>query len=220
MKKSLIISIIICTIFAVNNAIALDGAVEYNSVNIDYSLIQANKFVKLGDKYLNSAEKNKKITKEKQLFYYGEALGSYIAATEANPELIDIYGKIGYIYGKLKKFALAKSYLNKGLNMNIKNPTVNYYYGRVSYDMENYNDAVKYFKNAEKYKYSDKYDLNFRLGETNEKLADLVKAREAYARALSVKPNDTAAKTKIRMIDDLKYNNSQYYFRKKPFYYD
>lgn len=220
MKNFTIISIILCIIICTNSANALDGAVEYNSVNIDYSVIQAKKYVKLGDNFLNKAEKTKNITKEKQLFYYGEALGSYIAATEANPELIDVYGKIGYIYGKLKKYSLAKSYLNKGLNMNIKNPTVNYYYGLVTYDMQNFNDAVKYLKAASKYNYYDKYEVNFKLGETNEKLADLVKARDAYAKALSARPNDTAAKAKIRMIDDLKYKNSQYYFRKKPFYYD
>lgn len=220
MKNFTVISIILCTIFAVNNVMALDGAVEYNSVNIDYSLIQAHEYVKLGNNFLNLAENTKNITKEKQLFYYSEALGSYIAATEANPELIDIYGKIGYIYGKLEKYSLAKSYLNKGLNMNIKNPVVNYYYGRVCYDMKNYNDAIKYFKNAVKYKYADKYDVNFRLGETNEKLADLTKARDAYSSALSARPNDKAAMTKIQMIDNSKYKDSPYYFRKKPFYYD
>ena len=220
MKNFKTISIFICIILLVNSAIALEGAVEYNGVNIDYSKLSSKKYLQIGDKFLSKAESKNIKTNDEKLFFYGEALGAYITATEINPELIDTYGKIGYIYGKLKKFGLAKSYLNKGLNMNIKNPIVNYYYGFVSFEMENYNDALKYYKRAERLNYYDKYDINFKIGETNEKLGDLVKARNAYARALSVRPNDTITKSKIRMLDDLKYKNSQYYYRKKPFYYD
>ncbi len=203
-----------------NFAIALDGTVEYNAVNIDYSTLNANKYVTKGNTLLNRAETEKNITKERKNALYAEALGSYIAATEINPKLISIYGKIGYIYGKINKLSLAKSYLNKGLNMDIKNPEINYYYGIVSFDAENYNNALKYYKRAEKCKFHDTYDINFKIGETNEKLGDLTKARIAYAKALSAKPNDTKARARIKIIDDLKYNNSQYYFRKKSYYYD
>ncbi len=220
MKNIKYLTIIFCIIFNINCVSALDGTVEYNAVNIDYSILDAKKYAKLGDEFLKSAEQSKNNTEEKKQFFYGEALGSYITATEIYPEYVDLYGKIGYIYGKLKKYALAKSYLNKGLNMDIKNPIVNYYFGRVCFDMENYNDAIKYYKAAERLKYSDKYDINFRLGETNEKLGDLVKARSAYIRALRAKPNDNRAIAKIRMIDELKYDNSQYYYRKKLYYYD
>ena len=220
MKNIKTLTIIICTIFVINYAAALDGTVEYNAVNIDYSILSAKKYAQLGDDFLKTAEEKKNNTKEKQLFFYGEALGSYITATEIYPEYVDLYGKIGYIYGKLGKYGLAKSYLNKGLNMDLKNPVVNYYFGIVCFDMENYNEAIKYYKAAERLKYSDKYNINFKIGETNEKLGDLVKAREAYVRALNAKPNDKEANAKIRMIDDLKYKNSQYYYRKKPFYYD
>ncbi|MBR2525624.1 tetratricopeptide repeat protein [bacterium] len=219
MKKQKYLLLFLCTIFIISSVYALEGTVEYNSVNIDYSKLNTSKYLILGDNFLKRAE-NTKITKEKRNELYGEALGSYITATEINPELVDIYGKIGYIYGKLKKYTLAKSYLNKGLNMDIKNPVINYYYGIVCFDMENYNQALKYYKRAEKLKYYDKYDINFKIGETNEKLGDLVKAREAYARALSARPNDKITQAKIRSIDELKYDKSQYYYRKKPFYYD
>lgn len=219
MKKLNYLLLFICTIFVISSAKALEGAVEYNSVNIDYSKLNSYQYILHANELLKKAE-NTKITKEKQNALYGEALGSYITATEINPELVEIYGKIGYIYCKLKKYTLAKSYLNKGLNMDIKNPVINYYYGIVCFDMENYNQALKYYKRAEKLKYKDKYDINFKLGETNEKLGDLVKAKEAYSRALSAKPNDAVVKAKIRSIDELKYDKSPYYYRKKPFYYD
>lgn len=220
MKNLKILSIIVCAIFVVNSAVAIDGSVEYNDVNIDYSILSARKYQQLGDDFLKTAEDKINNTEKRQRFFYGEALGAYITATNINPELIETYGKIGYLYMKLKKYGLAKSYLNKGLNMDINNPVINYYYGLVSYDMENYNDAIKYYKRAEKLNYKDKYDINFKIGETNEKLGDLSKARDAYARALKVRPNDKITIEKIRMIDDLKYKNSQYYYRKKPFYYD
>lgn len=219
MDKLKIITLFICIILSVNSAQALEGNVEYNSVNIDYSLLNAAQYQRIGNTFLRKAE-GKNINEEKQKLYYGEALGAYITATEINPELIEIYGKIGYIYGKLKKFSLAKSYLNKGLNMDINNPIINYYYGVVYFEMANYNEAIKYYKRAEKLNYSDKYDINFKLGETNEKLGDLVKARVAYAKALSAKPNDKTVQNRIRSIDNLKYDKSQYYYRKKPFYYD
>ena len=219
MKKNNILLLLICIIFQMNSAAALEGTVEYNSVNIDYKILNAKKYAISADKFLKLAEE-KKQPEDKKRFYYGEALGAYITATEINPQLTDLYGKIGYIYGKLKKFGLAKAYLDKGLNMDINNPNINYYYGIVCSEMENYNAALKYYKNAEKLKYKDKYDINMKLGETNEKLGDLVKAKDAYLKALSQRPNDELLKDKIQKLEDLKYIDSVYYYRKKQYYYD
>ena len=219
MKNFRIILLLVCAIFFIYDAKALDGVVEYNSVNIDYDNLNPAKYKNEADKFLQLAEKDKQ-TIDKKKFYYGEALGSYITATEINPQLIDLYGKIGYIYGKLGKFGLAKAYLDKGLNMDITNPNINYYYGVVSAEMENYNQALKYYKNAEKLNYADKYDINLKIGITNEKLGDLVKAKEAYLKALSCKPDDVLLKDKIQKLDDLKYIDSVYYYRKKTYYYD
>lgn len=219
MKKYYILLLNICIFFCINPAAAIEGVVEYNSVNIDYSNLSTSKYITYADTFLKKAEQDKQ-TEEKQKYYYAEALGAYITATEINPQLTDLYGKIGYIYGKLKKYGLAKSYLDKGLNMDIKNPNINYYYGIVCSEMENYNAALKYYKNAENLNFKDKYDINLKIGETNEKLGDLVKAKNAYLKALSYKPDDELLKDKIQKIDELKYIDSVYYYRKKPYYYD
>ena len=219
MKKYQHLILYICIIFFTSTAAAIEGAVEYNSVNIDYDNLNASNYIKAADNFLYKAEL-KKQPEDKDKFYYGEALGAYITATEINPQLIDLYGKIGYIYGKLKKFGLAKAYLDKGLNMDIKNPNINYYYGVVCADMENYNCALKYYKNAEKLNYKDKYDINIKLGETNEKLGDLEKAKIAYTKALAFKPDDIVLKDKITKLDELKYIDSVYYYRKKTYFYD
>lgn len=219
MKKLKLISLIICAFFCANSVMAIEGTVEYNSVNIEYDKLSPAHYRHLGDAFLTRAER-KGITEEESKFFYGEALGSYITATEINPDLIDLYGKIGYIYGRFEKYGLAQSYLNKGLNMDNKNPTVNFYFGGLTFDMQDFNKALKYYKVANKYGYKDKYIVLYRLGETNEKLGDLVKAREFYAQALALKPNNAQLRQKIRSIDDLKYKNSLYYYRKKPFYYN
>ena len=219
MKKIKLILLLLCALACINSSIAIEGTVEYNSVNIDYEILSPAHYRHLGDAFLTRAER-KGISDEERRFFYGEALGSYITATEINPEMIDVYGRIGYIYGKLKKYGLAQSYLNKGLNMEVSNPVVNFYYGGLTYDMQNFNKAIKYYKAANKYGYKDKYTLLYRIGETEEKLGDLVRAREAYAKALALQPDNEELKIKIRSIDDLKYKDSQYYYRKKPFYYN
>lgn len=219
MKNLKLISLLICLLLSINSVKAIEGTVEYNSVNIEYDKLSHAHYRHLGDAFLTRAER-KGITDEERKFFYAEALGSYITATEINPDLIDLYGKIGYIYGRLKKYGLAQSYLNKGLNMDNKNPTVNFYFGGLTFDMQDFNKALKYYKMANKYGYKDKYTVLYRLGETNEKLGDLVKARGFYAKALALRPNNNVLKLKIRSIDDLKYQNSQYYYRKKPFYYN
>lgn len=219
MKKIKLILLLLCALTCINSSIAIEGTVEYNSVNIDYEILSPAHYRHLGDAFLTRAER-KGISDEERRFFYGEALGSYITATEINPEMIDVYGRIGYIYGKLKKYGLAQSYLNKGLNLEVSNPVVNFYYGGLTYDMQNFNKAIKYYKAANKYGYKDKYTLLYRIGETEEKLGDLVRAREAYAKALALQPDNEELKIKIRSIDDLKYKDSQYYYRKKPFYYN
>lgn len=219
MKKIKQILLLICLLISANSTIGLEGTVEYNSVNIDYEILDAAHYRHLGDAFLTRAER-KTSTEAERRFFYGEALGSYITATEINPDLIDIYGRIGYIYGKLKKYGLAKAYLNKGLNMDEKNPTVNFYYGGLTYDMQNYNEALKYYKKSQKNNYKDQYSVLYRIGETNEKLGDLVKAIDAYKKALRLKPDNKELKLKIKSLEDIKYDKSQYYIRKKLFYYN
>lgn len=219
MKNFKLILLLICSFLSINFAHAVQGTVEYNEINIDYDVLDYKYFSELGDAYLSRAEKPG-TTAEQKKFYYGEAIGLFVTATKINPDLVDVYGKIGYIYGKYRKYGLADSYLNRGLNLNPKDPTVNFYFGGVSFDRQNFNNALKYYKAAYKYGYPDKYSVTYRLGETNEKLGDLVKAEEFYKKALKLRPNNEKLKQKIRSIEDLKYKNSQYYYRKKPFYYN
>lgn len=219
MKNYQIILLIFCLIFSINFTVAIEGNVEYNSVYIDYSVLSEQELIKRGDYYKNLAQ-NPKIKKEQRKAFYQKALGYYVTASQVNEENATLFGIIGYLYGKIDEYTLGKSYLNRGLSLEPWNPIVNFYSGDFYYDYQNYINSLKYYKLAKKNNYYDKYSLNMRLGAVNEKLGDLVKARNAYEDALKLRPKNDELKAKIRSIDDLKYNQTEYYYRKKPFYYD
>ena len=219
MKKIKIISLIICLIFVINLAVAIKGKIDYNSVNIDYSLLNKNALLKMGDYYKHLAE-SPDIKKEQQKVYYEKALGYYVTASQMDEENALLMAKIGHIYGKINQYTLAKAYLNRGLNLELNNPFVNFYTGGFYFDYQNYINSLKYYKAALKNNYYDRYPLYMQLGIVNEKLGDLVKAKNAYSQALKINPDNQKLKAKIRSIDDLKYQKSEYYYRKKPFYYD
>ena len=87
-------------------------------------------------------------------------------------------------------------------------------------ELNRHNEALKYYKKSQKNNYKDQYSVLYRIGETNEKLGDLVKAIDAYKKALRLKPDNKELKLKIKSLEDIKYDKSQYYIRKKLFYYN
>lgn len=218
MKNIKIILLITCTLFLVNSTNALEGRIDYDSVYIDYSILKEGMYIKKGDNFLKKAENEAKTDIQKR-FYYTQALGAYLTAIKINSESVETYGKIGYIYGKMDEYRLAKSYFNVGLNLQMYNPYVNFLFACFYAENQNYNNAIKYYKRAMKGNFNDKYSLYYNIGETNEKLGDLVKANEFYKKANAIKTSEKLT-NKIRSIEDLKYNKSQYYIRKKLYYYD
>ncbi len=220
MKNLKIFLLIICLNFSTLSAYALEGQIEFDSVYIDYSILKERQYLIHGDNYLKKAE-NPKVseTKIQQDFNYRQALGSYITATEISPETVVTYGKIGYIYHKLGKYTLARSNFDHGLNLQRNNPYVSYLYAGFYFDNQDFNKAMKYYKIALKNNYPNKYSLYYNIGETNEKLGDLVRAKQFYSRAYALKPSNKL-KSKMQSIDALQYEKSQYYMRKKPYFYN
>lgn len=219
MKKLKIFLLITCINLIITPAFALEGKVEFDSVYIDYSTLKEKEYIINGDNYLKKAE-NPRLSKTKiqKDFNYRQALGSYITATEISPDTVVTYGKIGYIYHQLGKYTLARSNFDHGLNLQRNNPYVSFLYAGFYFDNQDFNKAMKYYKIALKNNYPNKYFLYYNIGETNEKLGDLVRAKQFYSMAYALKPNNKL-KSKIQSIDALKYGKSQYYMRKKPYYY-
>lgn len=220
MKHLKLLLLISCVYFIIMPSYAIEGRIEFDSVFIDYSILKEKQYLINGDNYLKKAE-NSKVSKTKiqQDFNYRQALGSYITATEINPETALTYGKIGYIYHKLDKYTLARSNFDHGLNLQRNNPYICFLYGGFYFDNKDFNKAMKYYKIALKNNYPNKYSLYYNIGETNEKLGDLVRAKQFYAKANSIK-SDNKLKAKMQSIDALQYGKSQYYIRKKPYYYN
>ena len=213
LKNNRIFLLIFFIIFGITPVLSLEGGVEYNSVNIDYSILKEKQYVQRGDEYFEKAEKKSRTDIQKN-HNYGEALGAYITAIKINPQNADLYGKIGYIYNKLDKYTLSKSYFSRGLAMNPFSPYINYMYARFYFDNYDYYKAVYYYQRSEKYNYADKYSLYYNMGIINEKLGDLVAANNYYKKAYALK-RDKNLQAKIKSIDDLKYDKSQYYFGRR-----
>lgn len=216
MKKLTKILLLICLVLFSNDAFALEGRIEFNTVNIDYSILREGEYLRKGNEYLLKAEKASKTQIEKKN-NYREALGYYNTVIKINPESYNTYGKIGYIYGKENKYTLARSFFNQGINMNPKNSFTHFMFAGYFFDNKDFNKAIKHYKLAYKYNYADKYSLYYNIGETNEKLGDLVKASQFYKKAYALKPSKPLL-AKIQSIDAMRYDKSPYYYRKKPYF--
>ena len=218
MKNLTKLLLLTCLILFSGKVFALEGQIEYDSVNIDYTILKEGEYLRKGDEYLFKAEHASKTAIQKK-HNYREALGYYVTVTKINPKSYKTYGKIGYIYGKEKRYTLARSYFYQGLNMDPKNSFNHFFFAGYFFDNLDLNKALKHYKLAEKYNYADKYSLYYNIGETNEKLGDLVKSSQYYKKAYMLNPSK-ALQLRIEAIDAQRYNKSPYYYRKKPYFYN
>lgn len=181
------------------------ASVNYEENRIDYSRLNYQKTLKEADNYFTKYETSHN---EQDLT---TALGKYYIATKINPN--DLYSNIqlARIYGQKHSDRLAKSYFNKGLDINKKDPYLNYYFGEFYFSRNDYRRALRYYKTSYNNGYSDFYDLNVKLGTLYEKLADLVKAESYYQKANSLNKQSSYLSDKILQIQSLNYDQSEYY---------
>ena len=74
-----------------------------------------------------------------------------------------------------------------------------------------YNKALKYYLIAYNNGYRDNYVTNLKLAELYEKLGDLKKSKELYEKLNGINPADSAIQEKIQNLNELDYENSEYY---------
>lgn len=201
MRKFYILTLLIYLVLTPNLATALEGGIEYDGIYIDYSALNYGEWSKKANSYLDLASKSKNEKTRQQ--YYSRAVGAYQTMTKIYPFDPIVMGTIGHIYGKMHKPIYAKAYLDRGLNLDLKNPTVNYYYGVFMQDERDFRKARRYYNVAYANGMKNNYDLCIRLAVINGKLGELENSKYYYQHAYSLKPSKDL-KNKILQLDELK----------------
>jgi len=187
MKKLKFITLLSYLLLFANLGYALEGGVEYDGVYIDYKSMDYNEWQTKAEKYLDLAKKNKEKNEQKK--YYALAAGAYQTLIEINSSNAVIMATLGHIYGKLNRPEHAKAFLDRGLNLAITNPIVNYYYGIFYQDERDFRNALKFYNYAYRYGMDNDIDLNLRLSTVNSKLGELNDAKKYKLKAFELKKN-------------------------------
>ena len=215
MIKKLIFIIILfisCADFA--SAQPQNAHLEYNSSHYSYKNFNLKKVLKTADANMLSFQKSS--NQFDQIKYLNLAMKNYFIATKLDKGAIEGDIGLGRVYDAMNLDTLAKEHFYKSINIETYNPKSNFYFGNFYFRRNEFLSALFYYKIAHNNGYSNKYELNYRLGVIYEKLADIETAKLFYKKALRLKPTNVDLYEKIRLLDDLNYGNSQYYlFRKE-----
>jgi tetratricopeptide (TPR) repeat protein len=79
---------------------------------------------------------------------FDEALNYFVIAQNFQAKMPEVYSFTGHIFCLKKDFENARIHCEKAIQMNPINPTVNEHMGLLEYAMNNYEEAIKYFKRA------------------------------------------------------------------------
>ena len=94
------------------------------------------------------------------------------------------------------------------------NPKANYYFSNYYFKRTDLLNARFYAKRAYEHGFDQNYELNYGLGSIYEKLADIERSIGFYQNAFRLGANQEL-ENKIRLLDELNYNESQYYLFNK-----
>lgn len=192
-----------------NLAIAVDygNTMDYDKT-IDYSQLDYRTYLK--DANIDMILYEKSQLKEDQDFYLDKAMRNFYLVTKINGGVIEAMLGMARVYDEMKKDKSAKKYFYQALNIDYYNPDVNFYFANYYFKRKDYRKALEYYKIAQENGYYG-YEINLNQGVIYEKLADLRSAKIYYKKALSLKPDNAELSEKIRLLDELNYDNSQYY---------
>lgn len=209
LRYSLILSVLFANIaFASTQSGYLNYSNMYNfkNCNVEKILNNANSSMLKYENATNFADKK---------FYMDQAMRNYYLVTCIDYSQIDAFTGLGRIYGIYNLDRLAKEYFYKALSINPHNPKANYYFADYFFSENEFIPALTYYKVAYNNGYAQNYMLNYRIGTIYEKLADLISAKKYYKNALSINQNNPMLAEKIRLLDELNYDASQYYLFSK-----
>lgn len=185
----------------------LAQAMDYDKT-IDYSKLDYQTYLKDAKVDLILYEKSQ--LKEDKAFYLDKAMRNFYLVTKINNGIVDATLGLARVYDAMGKDKSAKKYFYQSLNIDYYNPDVNYYFANYYYSRKDYRKALEYYKIAQENGFYG-YEINLNQGIIYEKLADLRNAKIYYKKALNLKPDNAELSEKIRILDELNYDNSQYY---------
>lgn len=194
----------------VSPACAIQRAhIDYDGVGIDYEKIDEGNL-------MSNAARNMLLwqnTEDKELRqkYMREALGCYYILSKMRPSDVGIHVNIARMYDEMNKYTMAKEYFYRATNIDVNNANANYYFGDFYFKRADYRRALVYYLIALNNGYVNNYKLNSQLAIIYEKIGDIRMAKNFYERAYKLNPSDETLPEKIRLLDELKYDDSQYY---------
>lgn len=214
MSKKLLY-ILITIIFCTNSAFCetRQTGIHYDGFPYSFSRGDDVKFAKNAN--INFTRFENAQTPMDKLFYLKESMRYNFLLIKMKPESIDAHLGLARVYDELMLDKYAKEHFFIALNLDNKNPKTNYYFGNYYYRRKNLLEALFFYKRAYQFGYSKNYELDYRLGTIYEKLADIEAAKKFYQDALKTNPMNTELSNKIHLLDELNYNQSQYYLFKK-----
>lgn len=210
-----IICILIFIVIPANFASAKirEGYIEYNGFPYKFKSGDSKIFIKQANRNMALFEKSQNY--DDKAFYLNEAMRYYFLCSKADIRSIDAQIGLGRVYDEMWRDDYAKKHFFTSVNMNPKNPAANFYFANFYFKRSEFITALHYYKKAYENGYSNKYEVNYLLGTTYEKLADIQSAQKFYEKALNLQPTNTELLDKIHLLDELNYSDSQYYLFSK-----
>lgn len=147
------------------------------------------------------------MTKGERDYYIDKACTEYQKAY--NEDILNLDAIIGY--GKTLAYkgerAEAKTILMQGYNTNPENPKIQAALGDYNYIIQEYNNALEFYKLALSSGYLKDYRTNLSTANCYEKLGDTKNARLYYQITLMLNPGSIDAKKRLYKIDNMyQYN--------------
>lgn len=208
--------ILILSVFIANIAFATTQSGYLNYSNMyNFKNCNVKKILNNANSSMLRFEKATKFTDKK--FYLDQAMRNYYLVTLIDYSQIDACIGLGRVYGIMNLDTLANEYFYRALSINSHDAKANFYFAEYFFSENEFIPALAYYKTAYDNGYAKNYTLNYRMGVIYEKLADIVSAKKFYGNALSINENNPILAEKIRLLDELNYDSSQYYLfsRKK-----
>ncbi|MFA7658191.1 MAG: hypothetical protein WCY19_02025 [Candidatus Gastranaerophilaceae bacterium] len=208
-KKLIYILILFITFSHPASAQTQNAYLEYSGYQYAFKPGDEAKFLKNANSNILLFEKSTETAE--RVFYLQEAMRYYFLLSKIKPKSIDAQIGLGRIYDELGLDSYAKKHFFVALDFNNKNPRTNYYLGDFYYRRSDLLEALMYYKKAYANGYSNNYKLNYKMAVIYEKLADIESAKKFYSNTLKITPQNAELGNKIRLLDELNYDKSQYY---------